>query len=68
MMPRAKQLSMRGRERAWRCDEPHAPGVTPPNRSPAGCIDLPPTPTAHDVATAMANHERSARSGSTILV
>src|SRR5439155_17401935 len=69
MMPRAKQLSMRGREpfvavrrATWVWGKA--------SRLLTGRVasTSPPTLTAHTVATAIANHKRSARSGSTILV
>src|SRR5205085_12215372 len=69
MMPRAKQLSMRGRERfvavrratwVW--------GKASKLLTGRFASTSPPTLTAHHVATAIANHKRSARSGSTILV
>jgi hypothetical protein len=69
MMPRAKQLSMRGRERlvavrratcVW--------GKACKLLTGRVASTSPPTLTAHNVATAIANHNRSARSGSTIFV
>ena len=68
-MPRAKQLSMRGRERlvavrraicVW--------GKASKLLTGRLASTSPPTLTTHNVATAMASHNRSARSGSTILV
>src|SRR5205823_14876995 len=68
-MPRAKQLNMRERERfvalrraTW------VSGKASKLLTGRLASTSPPTLTAHNVATAIANHNRSARSGSTILV
>ena len=67
--PRAKQLSIRGRERfvavrraicVW--------GKSSQLLTGRLASTSPPTLTTHNVATAIANHKRSARSGSVILV
>src|SRR5918912_3162129 len=68
-MPRVKQLIMRGREhplalRRATCVSGKAAKLLTGKLASA----WPPTLTAHKVATAMANHSRSARAGSVILV